>query len=304
LRIGLAVESMKRHTTDEGWQLFAGLEAAGWELHGYMLGSELTDIPTLLRRYDPSTVLLQDKREWDVQPGCFREQRARFHGVEALRTHSCYKLTVLKDMHQRPAYHAQSAEEIGCDAHVVYYDPPYPSYVKRAVRTYHSIDIVVVPPFHAHRAETVLSGATGRAYPLRTRLFRELRCSKVYHPGYHASGCATPNFLRALGQFKVAVCTASVYNYALRKLVEATACGCRVVTNFTGHFPAIGGNFHRVDSDASTAEVQSLCDSLCRTYDPELQEYFAETAKRHYDYRVVGRKLSNDIAASALSRSS
>ena len=29
-KVALAVESMKRHTTDEGWQLFEGLEHQGW----------------------------------------------------------------------------------------------------------------------------------------------------------------------------------------------------------------------------------------------------------------------------------
>src|SRR5262245_11406063 len=79
-RLGLAVASMRDHMTDEGWQLFAGLETSGYTLAGRGLPLDETSVPVLLAR-TPSTVVLQDKREWDPAPGDFRDPGARFTGV-------------------------------------------------------------------------------------------------------------------------------------------------------------------------------------------------------------------------------
>ena len=40
------------------------------------------------------------------------------------------------------------------------------------------------------------------------------------HPGYGRSKCFTPEFLKILSIYKVAICTVSIYGYAVRKIVE------------------------------------------------------------------------------------
>lgn len=63
IRIGLAVASMKDHTTDEGWQLFLGLNKGGYLLVGGNLTSQLdnrvyvglNDVPMILNNIHPTT---------------------------------------------------------------------------------------------------------------------------------------------------------------------------------------------------------------------------------------------------------
>ena len=117
------------------------------------------------------------------------------------------------------------------------------------------------------------------------------------HPGYHRQGCATPVFLKALSQYKVAICTTSIYGYALRKLCEATAAGCIVVTDLPVDevLPVIDGNLIRLHPDTPTKEVAALLRRLYEGYDPERQRFFSEQACEWYDYRAMGIRLAADI---------
>lgn len=309
--VALAVESMKRHMTDEGWQIMAGLEHAGYTLCGHNLGKSETYVPIIVGRTDPGIVVVQDKREWDVAPTNFRDKEARFTEVEYLRTRpDIFKLTIVKDAQHNPEYHQQSADEIGCHAWIVYYDPDtvcsLAPYVRRQhiVRTYHSLNPAVVPEFrHKRHHGCLLSGAVSNAYPLRKRLFKEYDklpdTHKLRHPGYHMNGCQTAEFMQILSQYRAAICTASRYGYALRKIIEATACGCVVVTDLPEHevMPEIDENLVRVSPEASTKDIAALLEKIYLTYDKERQIELAQRAIRFYDYRVIGRKLADDIEA-------
>lgn len=306
--IGLAVESMQRHTTDEGWQIFAGLQHAGYELAGARLTINETDVRQILSR-NPGIVVVQDKREWDTRPHDFRDTSARFTNIEALRERDdIFKVTILKDSHQRPDYHKQSADEMGVHAWIVYYNPKKVAqlapYVRpeHLIRTYHSIDPKVIPKLTPFRSKALLSGAVSNAYPLRQRLakyYKNLGGSVDYlkHPGYHMRGTATPNFLKLLNNYKVAICTASVYDYALRKLIEATACGCKVITNLSeeDRLPEIDGNLIRVPSDCTNTLLIAKLEEAYQTYDFKKQCEYAERATTYYDYRAVGERLADDI---------
>lgn len=319
-KIGMAVESMSRHMTDEGWQLFLGLEAGGYSLVGHNIASTLDDGTVLDNVTDagkvvalnPSVVVMQDKREWEgltaggVNKGFNRSET--FTNVGAMRGRDdVFKLTVLKDSQNNRSYHRQSADEIGCHAWVVYYHPDIikhlAPYVRREhlVRTYHTVDPSIVPDYtHKDRkSRAMLSGALSRAYPLRVRLYKHKPGNVDYrfHPGYHRRGCDTPMYLLALTHYKVAICTSSVYGYALRKIVEATAAGCRVITDLPAEdvMPHIDGNLHRVSSDVTFREMEELVTRLCKTYSPSDQAAFVDAAARHYDYKVVGKKLADDI---------
>lgn len=313
-RVGLAVESMRRHMTDEGWQLFAGLQEAGYGLHGHGLG--LTDVRGILDAH-PAVLVLQDKREWVGRTaGGTRtfDERERFTNVHRLAARSdVFKVTILKDAQNDHPLHAALALEAGIHAWIVYYQPDRVAqiapFVRREhlVRTWHTVDREAVPPFAADRPRhALLSGAVkGTAYPLRRRLWYDLRnlpeslVDRKPHPGYHRDGCHTPAYLQTLAQYRVSICTASVYGYALRKIVESVACGCVVVTNLPTDdpLPEIDAALVRVPTDAPAHAVADLVRQECARYDPERARHFASMALARYDYRAEGARLAGAIEA-------
>lgn len=327
VNVGMAVASMHSHTTDEGWQLFQGLEAAGYNLVGHGVeyrgawyeASNQTDCFKILSQFNPHTVFIQDKREWTGKtadgPRTF-DRREMYTNVGALRERpDVFKVSVVKDAHRDRELNVELALEAGVHAWVVYY---HPAVVARQspflrpqhlIRTYHSIDRDAVPVFAEgrKRKDCLLSGAlSDRVYPLRTRLAREkgrharngMRwLDYLPHPGYRRDRCYTPEYLGTLNAYKVAICTSSVWGYALRKIVEATACGCRVITDLPTDevMPAIDGNLIRVDPDVPLADLKDLVRFLADGYDDERQQCLASMAIRRYDYREVGYRLADDV---------
>jgi len=307
VNIGLAVESMRRHMTDEGWQIFAGLEHAGYSLYGARLPNCDTNVANIVR-LNPKVVVVQDKREWDVSPRDFRDKAACFKNVEELRNRSdIFKITILKDAHQRPDYHKESADGMGAHAWIVYYHPTIVKHVagyvrpKHLIRTYHTLDKDLVPGFSTKRSGTLISGAVSGAYPWRKKLVTShklLRDARVVkHPGYHMSGCQTPVFLRQLNSVKVSICTSSIYGYVLRKVIESVACGCVVITDLPHDevLPEIDPCLVRVPTDMPIVKLNNLIVRLYDEYDIEKQRMYAEKAKAYYDFRVSGIRLANDI---------
>lgn len=305
-RIALAVESMRRHMTDEGWQIMAGLEAAGYGLCGHNINHNETDVGMILYRNRPGTIVIQDKREWDGKTaGAGFDERERFTNYKCLRErHEVFKVTVLKDAQNNPPYHRESADEIGCHAWIVYYHPKIVAHVapfvrpEHLIRTYHSLDAMSLPDWvpGRERRNVVISGAVSGAYPLRKRL-QGSGFDQLPHPGYRRDGCYTPNYLKALGQYKVSICTASRYGYALRKIIESTAVGCRVVTDLPADdvLPYIDDNLIRVHNDATPEDVRAVAYEAAKNWDDHFQTMMACRAAVHYDYQRVGYDLSNAI---------
>lgn len=309
--VALAVESMKRHGTDEGWQIMAGLDQAGYILAGHGLSFNSVEVPQIIQKLDPGVLFLQDKREWEGKtagPGF--DDRERFRHVSFLKNRTdVFKLTILKDAHQKTDYHRESADEIDCHAWVVYYHPTVINHLapyvrsRHLIRTYHTVDSALVPASNVeNRRGCLLSGAMGRGvYPLRTRLMEAIaqlpETTLLRHPGYGRAGCVTPDYLRALSTFKVSICTSSVYGYALRKIIESTACGCIVITDLPveDRLPEIDANLVRVRSDFSVKDTARLIRHCLDTYNVERQEFYADRAKEWYDYRASGRRLAADI---------
>lgn len=311
-RIALGVESMSRHMTNEGWEIMLGLRAGGYEIAGKDCDINLTDVRKILEDYNPGTVVVQDKREWmGLTADKSRDPSMRFTGIEELRNRlDIFKLTIVKDAQHDNSFHSESAEEIGCHGWIVYYNPRIVSrlapYIRpqHIIRIYHTVDRLVVPPYTTNNRidRALLSGAMSpRAYPLRCKIRDNLpRLSKVdylKHPGYHRRGACTPDFLKKLTQYKVSICTASIYGYALRKIIESTACGCRVITDLPEDekLPEIDGNLIRIETNTSMERLEDTIFSAIATYNPEIQSYFAEVALRRYDYRTEGKRLSNAI---------
>lgn len=310
--VGLAVESMKNHTTDEGWQLFKGLEGAGYFLEGGKVpGSGHTNIPFIVGKHMPvKTIVVQDKREWEGKTaGAGFDSSEGFQVAGFLSSLSgTFRLTVLKDAHQDPGYHRDSAVEIGAHAWVTYYHPAIVSFVapyvrlRHLVRTCHSLDPALVQEYRPDgRSGAVLSGAVSAAYPLRERIVRSLRAfpsvDHLKHPGYRRDGCLTAKYLETLSHYKVAICTSSVYGYALRKIIEATAAGCVVITDLPSEdrLPVIDGNLIRVSNGIGIGTLNGSIEKALREYDSDRQRVYSEAAKTWYDYRAVGRRLAVDI---------
>lgn len=306
--LALGVASMREHMTDEGWQITHGLSQSGYQHCGYGLPVNETRIPILMPTLKPGTLLLQDKREWAPERQSFRDPHAKFRGVETLPQYEhTFRLTILKDAQQRPAWHATAAVEMGCHAWVIYYHPRIVSrlapYTRRQhlIRTYHTLDPAVVPAYSpANRAGCLFSGAVSSAYPFRLRIrdAKHLPITTLQHPGYHRRGCETPEFMRILSRFKVAICTSSMYGYALRKIIEATACGCRVITDLPVDetLPHIDGNLIRIHPSIDMNALSHIILGAEASYNADAQKRYADNAVRFYDYRYVTRLLACDIA--------
>lgn len=306
--IGFALESMKRHTTNEGWQIFQGLQENGAILAGHNLQMNCTDIERICKTYNPHTILLQDKREWDNQEPDFKDDVARFKNVEYLkRRDDIFKLTILKDSQHRPEYHKQSADEIGCHAWVTYYNDrivktlaPYLR-SEDIIRTYHTLDPFKIPPYSSNREGCLLSGAVSGAYPLRV-LFTKLlpllpRVTYLKHPNYQANKCYTDEYFQTLSKFKVSICTASRFGYLLRKIPESVACGCAVITDLPIDeiVPEIDDCLIRVHPRASTTDLISVVNDAIDTYDSEKAKYYAEKAKQRFSYLFETLRLMSKI---------
>jgi hypothetical protein len=306
--LSLGVASMKDHMTDEGWQITYGLSQNGYRHVGYGLEVPLTDMREVIETQLPGTIVLQDKREWEIERGSFRDPHARFRSVNILQNHpEIFNLTILKDAQQRPQWHAEAAKEMACHAWIVYYHPDIvhhlAPYTRRQhlIRTYHSLDPAVVPTYSPENREGCLfSGAVSGAYPERQHILRmkSLPIAVMQHPGYHRKGCNTPDYFRTLTKYKVALCTSSIYGYALRKIIEATAAGCIVITDLPveDQLPCIDNNLVRINPDISQEELTALIHKCCAEYDPEVQCAYADEAKWFYDYKRITRLLVCDIA--------
>jgi len=305
-KLVLGVASMQQHMTDEGWQLTHGLSLNDGYVHcGHDLPEPETDAAALLKKYDPSIVVVQDKREWYPQPGNFRDPKAAFRNVSDLRLHPSMKLTVLKDSHQRPEWHKQSADEMGVHAWIVYYHPEIVKHLAQyvrpedCIRTYHTLDRAAVPAFQAERSEhSIISGAISNAYPLRQTIHRNLYMlsplTYLAHPGYHRNGCCTGEYLKMLSNYKVAICTSSRYGYTLRKIIEATAVGCRVVTDLPidDPMPEIDSNLIRVHPTISMGDLRKVIHDAADAWDAETQRDYAARAIERYDYVYETNRLS------------
>lgn len=302
--------NLRAHMTDEGWQLQESLRLSGYRLFGDHGGLSLA-VPEILREAGGlRTLVVQDRREWEPShPACFDKQSG-FVGWRSLANRDdIFKLSIVKDAQHDREFHHDTSVGMGIHAWIHYYHPRIVAALcpwirpRNMIRVWHTVDRLDVPVYSpAGRGGCLLSGAmTGRYYPLRLRLKRNLLSLPdthlMPHPGYGVSGSVTPRYLASLARFKVAICTASVYGYSLRKITEATACGCVVITDLPAEdaIPAIDGNLIRIPPDASIPAVAEAIREACDAYDPERQAEFARLAIERFDYRTEGQRLATAI---------
>jgi hypothetical protein len=308
----LAYEPFARHMTDEGHQMQQGLALAGYQLYGPgFLNRGSNDAGYVSYVSQCGTMIVQDQREWDSSRiGCFDKGRD-FTGLPAVAERpDIFRVAVHKDAHQDPQYHKRSHETIQPHAWVHYYHPKIVKLLapwmreRHMIRTWHTVDPGAVPEFSTTRpVSCVLSGSLSSYYPLRARLAQAANRGQlgdvllVRHPGYGSRGSKTPAYLELLSTAKVAICTASALGYTLRKVVEATACGCRVISNIAvdDPYPHVDQNITRVPSDITVPDMRDVIELEVAAYDPRQQAQFAAVARTWYDYRTVGEHLAARI---------
>lgn len=313
MNLVLANSGYATHMTDEGLQLQEGLHYAGWHLCGPGYDN-LRHVRTILSKYKPSNIFVQDKRDWDPASGCpGAHPSLKFKEINALADsrYAPHVSLVVKDAGiEGSEYHRAFCEEVKPDAVVIYYHPL--SVLRhchwlgdyKLVRIHHSIDAHVIPPFAPGHERMPLCGSGALddiVYPLRSRVAAQpetFRMNWLRHPGYHNDrGPVTPLYLRFLNRHKVSFATASSYGFALRKIIEGVACGCTVVTDLPAFdvLPEIDRALIRVKPTISDTDLQLVFEEAVESWNEEGRRKWAEKAIAYYDYRVAGVRLSNAL---------
>lgn len=305
MRLVLANSDYPQHVTDEGEQLQRGLAESGWLLAGYGYSDHCRHVPTLLDRYRPERVFVQDCRDWRADsPGCF-DRRVCFEQWERLRDFPVKRMTVVKDAGTVSDYQRCFCEALAPERIVVYYHPQSVLRVSpwlssyRLIRTYHSLDRRIADGIdvRAKRAGAIVSGAVSAVYPLRRLAIANaarLGLAVHRHPGYGNSGCATPAYLKLLAGFRVHVACSSAYGFALRKIIESVAMGATPVTDLPAYdeLPAIDGALVRVRAGAGLHELREAIRHAAAAWNLDERLAWAEQARSYYDFRAVTRRLS------------
>jgi hypothetical protein len=294
----------RKHMTTEGDQFQTGLQAAGYTVAGKGFDG-LVDVPTILGRYQPDRIVVHDPRDWDpISPIAFRKDLG-FERIAALRDAAAFKAVVVKDAASSLAYQSGFYRTIRADAAITYYHQTSigrnAEWLKAVpqIRTYHSIDADQIAGirFTGDRRAAVVSGALSTAYPLRQRTVRDaavLGVDVIPHPGYGNRGARTPDYCRTLAGYKVSIATASMYGFALRKIIEAVAVGCTVITDLPAYdvLPEIDGAVIRVPATIDPAELARVITTAVATWSLEERAYWMTRALAWYDARAIGRRLS------------
>jgi hypothetical protein len=229
-----------------------------------------------------------------------------------LQTSAAFKAVVVKDAATSLPYQAQFFDEAGADAAIVYYHPrsveQHSGWLqgKALIRTYHSVNVADLDPIDLRRPRggAVVSGAVSKSYPLRQRVVRDkalLGIDVLKHPGYGNAGSTTPAYLRHIARYKVHIATASMFGFALRKMIESVAVGCTVITDLPAFdvLPAIDGALIRVKPTIGLRELRTVISDQLRFWDLDERLEWSAKARDFYDYRSIGRTLDLAIAAAA-----
>jgi hypothetical protein len=301
----------RQHMTTEGDQFQTGLQVAGWIVAGRGF-DDLVDVPTILGRYQPRRIVVHDPRDWDpTSPIAFRKD-VGFQRFRVLKDAAAFKAVVVKDAASSLAYQAKMYHGIRADAAITYYHDRsvqrHAPWLRNVplIRTYHSIDAddLATIPHQLDRRAVVVSGALSKAYPLRQRVVRDARVlgvDVIPHPGYGNRGARTPAYCRQIAQYRVAIATASMYGFALRKIIEGVAVGCTVVTDLPAYdvLPEIDGALIRVPSTINPPELAGVITAAVFAWDPVRAAMWAARARAFYDYRAIGRRLSTALYLAA-----
>jgi len=313
------LESFRRHMDNGRWLFQLGMQEQGYLAVGGGVpnpGYDSIDVAEVMERFKPPVVMFWPRYEWDPE---------EWGGTEVLPEH-CFRnwecLLEMPDVLRVMVFHdAGSArpeqkrwhEAFRPHVYLTWYDkeavaalaPHVP--IEKMLRTHHLVDATSAPVIRERALVGAVSGAyVPDIYPLRTRAAQAAVAGLLGndvdylgHPGYHQAGTASTEYVRRLSRYRVALCTASSYKFALRKIFEATLAGCVVVTDLPDkeHVPRIDANLVRVSPDIPVDELRDLVHSLSDDWDLETQRRHARRCAEYYDWRAVTERLATELSS-------
>jgi len=311
------LESFRRHMDNGRWLFQRGLEQQGYVSAGGGLpppGIDRLDVAEIVECCHPSVVIFWPRYEWDpaewggsevLPEHCFQNWECLLDMPEILRA------TVFHDAGSARAEQKRWHEVFRPDVYLTWYHhrsilalaPHVPS--DRLLRIYHVIDADEAPAICDRDGVGVVSGAYARGvYPLRTRAVAAAKAGRLGpdvgcldHPGYFQVGPSSTEYVKLLSQYRVALCTASSYGFALRKIIEATLAGCVVITDLPEYdrLPGIDDNLVRVRPTISIPELRELIRDQADAWDLKRQTHYATTAAGLYDWRIMAETLARKL---------
>jgi hypothetical protein len=312
-----ALESFRRHMDNGRWLFQLGMERQGYVSVGRDMpspGIDSTDVKAVVERFNPRVVIFWPRYEWDAKEWVGPEVKPEhyYRNWEYLLTRpDILRVCVFHDAGSARQQQKKWHEAFQPHVYLTWYHAdsvlPFAPHIRREqlCRTYHVLDSDNLPDAEPRDKTCLISGAyTPDVYPLRTRAFQWAKEGKlgpgvecVQHPGYKQAGTRSNDYVRTLAKYRVAVCTASAYRFSLRKLFEATAAGCRVVTNLPSYdlLPGIDDNLIRVPSDIGADELRGVIQNAAATWDLRQQQAFAAAAVRYYDWRAECARVAKDL---------
>lgn len=312
MRLVLANIDYEQHMTDEGHQLQQSLAESGWNLVGEGYGEGERDVYKILDAHAPSAVFVQDKRDWDSGSGICFNRRVAYKNIAALGGYGGFVATVVKDAGPDGSeYHRKFCEEINPDAVAIYYHEQnvtkYCPWLKayRLVRMYHTVNPEDVPDFvaGANRRPALGSGAVmPDVYPIRfnvcvTNNPTDFGLDWLKHPGYNNNGHQTPRYLKFISQYKVHLCTASSYGFALRKIIESVTCGCTPITDLPEYdvLPEIDRALIRIRPNITDHDLKMTIADAVENWDERGRQRWAQRALSYYDFNKYGHRLTQNL---------
>lgn len=311
------LESFRRHMDNGRWLFQLGMEAAGYVSAGGGLpapGIDSVDVEAVVRQRNPPITIFWPRYEWSPQEWGGPEVRPEheFRNWQYLLSRpDILRVCVLHDAASAREKQRRWHAEFQAHVYLTWYHErsvlPWNPHIRpeQLLRTYHVIDPAAAPPVRPRDGVCLISGARNpEVYPLRTLAIDAARRGELGpgvdvldHPGYPQTGTRSTDYLAVLARYRVAVCTASVYGFALRKIVEATAVGCRVIANLPScdGLPGIDENLCRIRRDTSIAELRAGIYREASRWQRRRQLLFAEIARRLYDYRAECARVAGEL---------
>jgi len=317
------LESFRRHMDNGRWLFQLGMESMGWLSAGAGVpepGIDSTDVAQVIDEHKPAAAIFWPRYEWDHNQwvGPEVQPEHEFRNIEALFDHpEILRIAVFHDAasarKQQKAWH----DELQPDVYLVWYHPrsiaPYAPHVpvERMLRTYHIVNDRCIDweiPLHEPKGICLISGACSGCYPLRIKAIEWAKHGKLgpgvdvlEHPGYGQTGSVSADYVQTLSQYRVALCTASVYGFALRKIFEATLVGCRVITDLPEYdrLPMIDKNLVRIDdfedSRLTLTALNTSIHTAAAEWDSKIQDIFRARAAARYDYTAETARIAGAI---------
>jgi len=314
-----AIESFRRHMDSGRWLFQQGMEEQGYLSAGGSMpppGIACDDVAALVDAWNAPVAIMWPRYEWDpaLWKGAPLPRDACFRNIGELAARDdVLRVAVLHDAGSERESQRAWHEEFRPHVYLCWYHersvmalaPHVPR--ERIVRTYHVIQGRDVPQVCPRRGVGVVSGARNHEiYPFRTAAIEAAESGPLgftvhylKHPGYHQKGAQSAGYIHFLSRYRVAICSASVYGFALKKHIEATAAGCRVITDLPNYdcLPGIDGNFLRVSPNITMRELHDIVEALAADWDLERQQAYARAAVQRYDYLFECARLAKELAA-------